>query len=68
MTMNRKDIIIYALECLGCRDKMDIGHYEDMIAEGDAKKVDYDWLNFHRKRLDKIQHIIEDIQNGQFCD
>lgn len=68
MTMNRKDIIIYALECLACRDRLDIERYREMIAQGEAKQVDFDWLNFHLKRRDKIQHIIEDIQNGQFCD
>ena len=59
--MNRTEIMVYALECLATRDDIDIKRYEKMIALGDAKPQDYEWLNFHRKRRAKIINMIGTI-------
>ena len=59
--MNRTELIIYALECLMIRDEIDIKRYEEMIASGDAKQQDYEWLNFHRKRRAKLVNMIGTI-------
>lgn len=63
--MNRIELIIYALECLANRDEIDINRYEDMIASGSDELEDYEWLNYHRKRLSKINNLINDLKKGK---
>lgn len=64
--MNRLELIIYALECLMNRDEIDINRYEDMVAQGEATAHDFEWLNYHKKRFNRIKNLIDDIKKGKF--
>lgn len=65
--MNRSKLVIYALESLAQRDRIDIQRYETMFAENghNLPQQDLEWLNFHRKRLGKIMNTINDISTGK---
>lgn len=61
--MSRIDLIIYALEILEGRDRLDISRYENIISLGHAKPQDYEWYAFHRKRLAKTINLIGELRN-----